>query len=195
MKTSQNLETLSGDFFDNFKFATESKWLVQAIDRTIYGFQFQPGTRWNHGLSEHELTEYQHVLGVHFPRDLKAFLARMNGTDLPTVNVYGSSGQPEQKSVGVYSYPRDLDSIRQRVADVHENRPAIAHELADQGFSLPAEAALVPIFANRYIVCVPGLETTVVLSIAVHDTDAIVYANSLEEYLEKEFLRARVAQT
>jgi hypothetical protein len=188
MKTPTDLETLNGDFLESFKWATESKWRVRAIDPTIFGFQFQPGTRWNPGLSEHELAEYQDVLGAQFPHHLKAFFAMMNGTDLPTVNVYGSSGQPVQTSVGVYSYPRDLDIIRQRIADVRENRREITIDLANQGFALAAEAGLVPIFANRYIVCVPSGETTVILSISVHDTDAIVYANSLREYLKKEFL-------
>jgi len=47
---------------------------------------------------------------------------------------------------------------------------------------------LVPVFAHRYVVCSSNLDDSVVLSIVVHDTDAIVYANSLREYLEEEFL-------
>lgn len=190
MNVSQKPESLDSDFFDNFKVATESKWRSQEIDPTIYGFQFQPGTKWNSGLSEPEIADYQQVLGVRFPRDLKFFLRKMNGTDLPTVNIYGSSGHALQESVGVYSYPRDLSIIRQRVADIQENRREITINLLDQGFDLPADAGLVPIFGNRYIVCIPGFENTVVLSIVAHDTDAVVYADSLRAYLKKEFLRA-----
>lgn len=47
---------------------------------------------------------------------------------------------------------------------------------------------LVPVFQHRYVVCSSNLDDSVVLSIVVHDTDAIVYAHSLKEYLEKEFL-------
>jgi len=46
----------------------------------------------------------------------------------------------------------------------------------------------VPVFAHRYVVCSKNLNSSVVLSIVVHDTDAIVYGSSLREYLEKEFL-------
>lgn len=42
---------LDGDFLRGFKQATEAKWLKKSIDPTIYGFQFQQGTRWNLGLS------------------------------------------------------------------------------------------------------------------------------------------------
>jgi len=48
---------------------------------------------------------------------------------------------------------------------------------------------LVPIYGHRYIVCTSNLNSSIVLSIVLIDTDAIVYGNSLREYLHKEFLR------
>lgn len=62
-------------------------------------------------------------------------------------------------------------------------------DLADQGFDLAPEAGLMPIFSHRYIVCSSDHESSAVLSIVTDDVDAIVYANSLREYLEKEFLQ------
>ena len=60
--------------------------------------------------------------------------------------------------------------------------------MAEQGFVLAPGADLVPIYIHRYVVCTSNLESSVVLSI--HDgADAIVYGNSLKEYLEREFLR------
>ena len=178
---------LSSDFLDKFKQATEKKWRQQSIDPTVYGFQFRPGTRWNPGLPEDKVVEFENVLGVRFPYDFKAFLRVMNGTDIPTLNVYGSSGEPARESVGVYSYPRDVEIIQQRINDVRSFRHKAGVTLAEQGFELAAEASLVPIYGHRYVVCVADLSSSAVVSI--EGTDAIVYGNSLKEYLEREFLR------
>lgn len=53
--------------------------------------------------------------------------------------------------------------------------------LAEQGFDLAPDAALVPIHSHRYLVCGPDPLDGPVLSIV--DTDAIVYGRDLLEYL------------
>jgi hypothetical protein len=179
---------LSRNFLAEFKRATEEKWSQRSINPTISGFQFQPGTRWNLGLSKDKVTEYETVLGVRFPHDFRDFLGAMNGTDLPTLNVYASCGELPRTSVGVYCYPRDLRIVKQRIEDCRESRDEIATDLREQGFDLPNEADLVPIYLHRYVLCTSDLNRSVVLSIVVHSTDAIVYGNSLQEYLEREFL-------
>jgi hypothetical protein len=113
----------------------------------------------------------------------------MNGTDLATLNVYGSCGEPPRESVGVYSYPRDIERAKTRIEDIRASRAEITADLAEQGFELPAEANLVPVYIHRYVVCTSILNSSVVLSVVVNAADAIVYGNSLREYLEKEFLR------
>ncbi|HMK29546.1 MAG TPA: SMI1/KNR4 family protein [Terriglobales bacterium] len=175
-------------FLVDFKRITEAKWATQEINPTIFGFQFQRGTKWRPGLSDVQITAYESAIGVQFPDDLRTFLREMNGTDLPTVNIYGSGGAPERQSVGVYSYPRDLELVRDRIDIVREHRAAIANDLASQGFDLGGNSDLVPIYIHRYVVATQNLSSSVVLSIVVNDVDAIVYGNSLQEYLAKEFL-------
>jgi hypothetical protein len=187
--SSTSTAMISTDFLTEFKRATETKWRGKSIDPTICGFQFQRGTRWNEGLSDEMVSEYEMVLRVRFPYDFKAFLREMNGTDLTTLNVYGSCGEPLRESVGVYSYPRDIETVKARIDDIHASRTEITADLARQGFDLPSEASLVPIFAHRYVVCTGEPNSSVVLSIVVNEVDAIVYGSSLQEYLEKEFLR------
>jgi hypothetical protein len=130
----------SGDFFQELKRITEANWKTKSINPAGYGFQFQPGTRWNRGLSDDAIAEYEGVLGVEFPHDFKAFLRVMNGTDLPTINIYGSCGEPERQSVGVYCYPRDIELVQQRMADVRKVRTQVVADLAEQGFGLPDDA-------------------------------------------------------
>src|SRR5262245_14301964 len=111
----------------------------------------------------------------------------MNGTDLPTLNMYGHCGEPPCESLGVYSCPRDLEAIKRRIEDVEECRGELTTTMAEQGFVLSAESRLVPVHAHRYLVCTPSLDSSVVLFIP-DGNDAIIYGKSLHDYLEKEFL-------
>jgi hypothetical protein len=181
---------IDSDFLTELKTATERKWSTQTMNPSAYGFQFQRGTRWMPGLSDDEIADYEDVLGAKFPHDFRTFLRAMNGTDLPTLNVYGSSGVAPRQSPGFYSYSRDLEVVKHLIEVVQENRDDIALDLASQGFHLPAQSSLVPICGHRYVVCTRKLNTSAVLSVVVHDIDAIVYANSLREYLRKDFLAA-----
>jgi hypothetical protein len=107
----------------------------------------------------------------------------MNGTDLPTINIYGNCGEPPRTSVGVYSFPRDIEMIQRRMEDVSKNQTEIVADLAEQGFNLSSSAHLLPVFAHRYVICTSEPDTSVVLSIVAHEVDAIVCADSLQAYL------------
>jgi hypothetical protein len=179
---------IDSDFLTELKHATEKKWSTLTIDPSIYGFQFERGTRWMPGLPEEQISAYEDVLCTKFPHDFRTFLGAMNGTDLPTLNVYGSSGIQPRQSLGVYSYPRDVEVVRQLIEVVQQNRDDVALDLASQEFHLPAQASLVPVCGHRYLVCTKKLDTSVVLSVVVDDVDAIVFGNSLREFLAKEFL-------
>jgi hypothetical protein len=177
---------IDDEFLLKFKHQTESRWEHEDINPGIYGFQFQRGTRWNRGLTEADIEMYQTDLGVQFPTDFKHMLRLMNGTDLPTVNIYASSGEPQRTSVGVYSYPRDLSIVQELRRGTERDRDEIAAELLDQGFKLESNANLVPIFSHRYIICGTDPGRSIVLSIV--GADAILYGDSLRTYLQAEFL-------
>jgi hypothetical protein len=181
------MTALTTDFLLDFKRLTEETWSIQDLDPTAYGGQFVRGTRWNPGLCHAEITEYEHAIGVQFPVDFKLFLSVMNGTDLPTLNIYGSSGIRPREGIGVYSFPRDMEEIQWRINRVEADSAGIEQELADQGFDLPLTAGLIPVYGHRYVVSTRDPSSSVVLSI--EGTDAIVYGESLREYLEREFLQ------
>jgi hypothetical protein len=173
-------------FLSEFKGKTEAYWQRVTINPNIYSFQFQRGTRWNSGLADAEIEAYESTLGVKFPKDFRFMLRVINGTDLPTINVYGSSGEPHRTSLGVYSYPRDLSVVRELRQGLNNNREEIAAVLLEQGVALEDGADLVPIYGHRYIVCSSDLNQSVVLSI--EGTDAILFGDSLRAYLQMEFL-------
>ena len=179
---------LSDQFLAELKRVTETRWATQDLDSSVYGFQIQRGTRWLPGLAENQLESYQRELDARFPEDFRAFLRKLNGTDLPTRNIYGNDGTPAQESVGVYSYPRDLAVVKDLIGRAVASRAEIAAALEGQGFQFPADARLVPIYGHRYVVCERDPGKSSVLSIVVNAVDAIVYGDSLREYLEREFL-------
>jgi hypothetical protein len=181
------MKRVFGDFIEQFRKDTEARWRAASINPHIYEFQIQPGTKWNPGLNDPEIAAYENALSARFPHDFRTFLRAMNGTDLPTLNVYGYCGEPHRESVGVYSYPRDLERIKSLIEMGREGWDVLITTMADQGFSLDEAASLVPIYAHRYVVCTSDLDSSVVLSIADAE-DAIVYGSSLQEYLEREFL-------
>lgn len=177
---------LSDDFLLRFKRQTEANWVKAVIDRSIFGFQFQAGSRWIVGLDEEGISDYERAVQARFPDDFRRFLRFMNGTDLPTLNVYACTGEPHRTAVGVYSYPRDLEIVRSRMKDVAAERKEIEAVLGEQDFELRAGDLLVPIYGHRFVVCGSDLKKSVVLSIC--GSDAIVYGMTLRAYLQAEFL-------
>ena len=65
------------------------------------------------------------------------------------------------------------------------NPEQLRNSLSEEGFQLGEEAKLLPIFAHRYVVCSPEAPSCAVLSIW-DSSDAIVYGQSLPEYLQRE---------
>ena len=183
---SQSHLIVDEQFLIEFKSKTEARWQNCQINHGIYGFQFQRGTRWNSGLSDQGILDYERSLGVQFPNDFKRMLRAMNGTDISTLNVYGMCGEPHRNSVGVYSFPRDLSIVNERIKEVQKDFSAIMSVLVEQGFELERNASLVPIYGHRYVVCGSDFNQSPVLSIV--GTDAIVYGTSLRNYLQAEFL-------
>lgn len=173
-------------FFEIFKRKTEEKWARLELNPSIHGFQIQPGTRWNPGLTSAQIFEYEQGLGCRFPEDFKGMLSVINGTNLSALNIYGNSGEPHRTSPGVYSYPKDLAVVEEYISEVRKDRDEIIAVLMDQGFKLDKEAVLVPVYSHRFIVCGKDSGKSPVLSVV--GTDAIVYGDNLREYLEKEFL-------
>ena len=177
-------------FILKFKEATEDKWRKQGINPGLYGFQFQKGTRWDAGLADHQINQYENELGFSFPPNVRLFLSYLNGTDLPTLNVYGGRGEPHRTSVGVYSFPKDLQSVKERLSDIAADRVGIERALDEEEFEI-GSSPLLPFYAHRYVVCGSDFPANPVLSI--YGTDAIVLANNFRDYLEMEFTESWTA--
>ena len=89
------------DFYSQFRRASEERWQNISIQPQIWGYQIQPGTRWNSGLSEDDLARYEKEMDIRFPPELRAFFRGMNGTDKAALDTRGSQrrGTPFGASV------------------------------------------------------------------------------------------------
>jgi hypothetical protein len=183
--SSYSLASVDEEFLREFKTRTERHWSHNDPNPTIYGFQFQRDTKWNPGLDEEQVREYEARVQAHFPIDFRRMLLFMNGTDKPTLNVYGMSGVPFKESVGVYSYPRDIETILDMMKRIKDTQHQLHKVLAEEMILLNHDSVWVPIYAHRFIVCNGDKHESKVLSIM--GLDAILYASSLREYLELEF--------
>jgi hypothetical protein len=177
---------LDEKFLAEFKRKTEGYWQQEPIS----GFQSPRGARWNPGLSDEKIDEYEKALGVRFPHDFRLMLKSMNGTFYPKGTPDPFATIRRHRAASMYSFPRDIKLIRQRIRDLQLEYAFadIQTVLRQQGFEFKAGAGLVPIYAHRYILCGSDPSNSAVLSIM--GTDAILYGSNLREYLEKEFLPA-----
>jgi hypothetical protein len=174
-------------FFRWFKSTSEERWRADTVRLDLWGLQLQSGTKWNPGLSEEDIVQYEAAVGATFPSDFRLYLLEMNGTDRPTLDVRGSSGEPHRLGSGFYTYPKDIRLIQELIASVGQERNLLCATLYEEGFQLSDDASLIPIYAHRYVVCSSDVSRSPVLSIS-DSSDAIVYGNSLREYLEREVL-------
>jgi hypothetical protein len=136
------------------------------------------------------IAQYEQMLDTSFHLDFKTFLKCMNGTDLPVIDVRGTSGEPPRFGPGFFSFPRDLEVVKNRIQVARAHKAQLAVTLKEQGFHLAANAHLIPIYSHRYVVCSPGADDSPVLSIW-DARDVIVYGHSLLGYLEREVLNER----
>ena len=105
---------MDANFFAEFKTKTEDRWAAEDVTNpAVYGFQFQQGTRWNPGLSPDEINQFEDAVAAQFPSDFRTMLQYMNGTDLPSLNVYGDSGEPHKTAFTLDAFPRDLPNCEE----------------------------------------------------------------------------------
>jgi len=159
---------------------SEHFWTQAPINSTIYGFQIQAGTRWLPGLTEGEIARFEADLGFSFPSIYRLFLKHMNGTDKMAVNVYGESGHPYGYAPAYYSYPRDLDVIKDYIRWIYEEFN-VTTEIVDQQH-IPH---IIPITGHRFLI-VDRCKTHPMLS--MYGRDTIIYAPSLQAFLVNDIL-------
>jgi hypothetical protein len=135
------------DFFKAVKQLSEEHWTTTDISKGIYGFQIQKNSKWRRGLASIDIEEFENELKIKFPRSLKNFYQTMNGLDKPGINVYGNDGTQHMYSPVYYSYPDDLEVIKDRIEWILEANKLTASQLEKNGIP-----KIFPITGHRFLI-------------------------------------------
>ena len=159
--------------FRYLKKAANEYWQEIQIGHSVYGYQIQPGAKWQEGLTEEALAEFQHEMGYVFPSVLRHYYLTMNGLDAPGVNIYGSSGHSYAYRPIYYSYPDDLEIIKEQIDWILDSNGLSSKDL-------PSEASRIfPIMGHRFLL----IDDPKHRILSMHGNDIIYWADSLSRLL------------
>jgi hypothetical protein len=162
-------------FYQWYKVESEKYWQDIPLDNEIFGYQIQKGTRWLPGLSNEEISAFEREMDITFPECYKIFLRVMNGTDKYAINIYGESGSPYAYRPAFYSFPRDLEYIKESLVWLFRDFE-IDHDFIKKNnipYPLP--------FEDHIFILTDNYSQNIILSI--HNRDLIIRAKSLRGYL------------
>lgn len=167
-------------FFSWLKKMSEEFWAKGTIRRGIFGFQTQKETKWLEGLTEEEIREFEFELGFDFPEIYKFYLRNMNGTDKPSINIYGNE-ETVSYAPNFYSFPRDLNIIKDRINWIYEEFLVDEEDVRRE--KIPH---IIPIVGHRFLIADNCAENPV---LSMYGRDTIVYAPNLQSFLVADIFR------
>ena len=162
--------------FKKIKEQSEKQWENMTME-SCYGFQIQEGSKWNKGLLEVELASFEEEMGFTFPETLRSYYRIMNGLNKPGVNVYGYSDIPFTYQSKFYSYPDDLDLIKEYINWIFE-----ANKTDDKKLEAIRASRIFPIYSHRFMLLdVPGNPI-----LSMHGDDIIYWCRDIFQLFDVE---------
>ncbi len=162
------------EYFEQIKLISEKFWKQIKLDRTLFAFQIQPNSKWKKGLTEEELNQFENEMGFKFPVALRTFYKCMNGLDKKAINIYGDSGEPSEYSPVFYSYPDDLELIKEKIDTIYKANKTDLIKLAKAKAS-----RIFPIYGHRFmLIDEPGQPI-----LSMMNRDIIFYVETLSKLL------------
>ena len=164
-------------FFEKIKMISEQYWATSRLNDNLYGFQIQENTKWRTGLNNTELLDFEKDMGFSFPQSLINFYKVMNGLNKPGINIYGNSGVKPSFHPVFYSYPEDINLIKESVKWIYDDNSISENELINLGIS-----RIFPIYQHRFmLIDIPGNPI-----LSMHGNDIIYWADDLSKLLANE---------
>lgn len=173
------ISTDDEEFFQKFKRETEKRWSTAEVNKSVYGYQIQKGTKWKDGLRMDQVLSFEDILGCALPSTLRDFYSNMNGLDKPGVNVYGESGEPYSYIDIFYSLPDDIDRINDQLQWVFQEFQITRADLMKRNIPM-----IFPVCLHRFML-IDGVNNPI---LSMYGSDVIVYSSTLKHFLVKDFL-------
>jgi SMI1 / KNR4 family (SUKH-1) len=168
-----------------FRATTEKKWADCNVCPNVWGYQIQPGTEWNPGLSKESIASFEDSLGFTLPNLYKEMLLEMNGFDRGCIDLHGSDGRPESYSRQCYKYLDDLPDVQWLLEEIGENQEYVYDALGELDLGSEEISGYVPLFSHRALVVTQDIELSPVISVV--GDDVILYGKTISEYWGSEF--------
>lgn len=168
----------------DFKHKSEEKFKSIVLDK-CYGPQIQPGSKWNNGLSQKEISELEKKLGFELPTDYSAMISTMNGLDRDEISVDPEDIEESQFTRNLYKYPEDLSETEWLLSEIKDNIKYVHEALAPYKYDIKDTIGFVPLYGHRVLVVFNDKSLTPVISIH-QGTDVIVYGHNLVDFWKKE---------
>lgn len=137
----------STGFFETVKRQSEIYWATTDINKGLYGFQIQRNTKWKDGLTDNQIDDFEKKLNIKFSKGLKNFYKSMNGLDKPGINVYGNDGTEHTFSPVYYSYPDDIELIKEKIEWILE-----ANNLTSDKLNTDNIPKIFPVTGHRFLI-------------------------------------------
>lgn len=163
-------------YFQAIKDLSESYWTNKELRKDIYGFQIQKNSKWNKCLSENQILEFENEVRMTFPSSLKNFYKVMNGLDKKGINIYGHDGNAPAFRPVFYSYPDDLQEIKEVTKWVLESNN-VSNEAIESG----AVPKIFPIMGHRFMVLDDNLTI-----LSMYGSDIIPWAENISKLIAME---------
>lgn len=170
-------------FFENFKKSTETQWKIIVLDKGNSSYQIQPGTRWLDGHTADEVNQILNMLKLQreeVHQDFIDLLLLTKGLSLPHVTFHP---QPEENKYK-QSWRLNIEYIKsgwqKQLDELHKHK-----ELYELSKIVSGNFTIAPIYAHRLIV----QQNQDLKVYSIYGEDIIVYGDTLQEYLEREFLK------
>lgn len=180
------LEPLDGsvDFFRRLKTESEALWETAPFDKRSQNYQVQAGMKWNSGLDEAALQEFEQQIGFPFPEILRNYYRVMNGTDLPEINTHSDSGHPFTYYHRFYSWPNDVERIQEYIRWICEAREIDPAALVQKKIS-----RILPVAGHRFLMIdIPGNPV-----LSMYGADIVFWANDLCALLLEDIFGSKIA--
>lgn len=167
-----------------FKKISEREFKYIELEGGLFGYQMQPGTKWNKGLSDDQIRKLEEKFGFKLSNDYRDFIKVMNGIDTDLISIDPFELEDDSYSQLYYEYPKDCERISELLEEIDKFKKCIDEVLTDAGFSVSDIEGYVPTYAHRSLVVFKDKSLSPVIS--VWGSDVVVLAENLEEYWIKE---------
>lgn len=162
------------DKFRKIKEQSEKLWEHITLD-SCYGFQIQEGSKWKEGLTDSQISSFEEEMGFSFSETLRNYYKVMNGLDKPGINVYGYSDVPFAYQPKFYSYPDDVELIKEYINWIFNANNTNYDKLKEIGAS-----HIFPIYGHRFML----LDTPGNPILSMHGDDIIYWSRDIFQLLD-----------